>query len=114
MAGRAPATMCSRARSPPSSTMRNPCRCACRWSTRAAAYVVSKKGDQQVIACFTNVWLVDPLVQEAATNKLVDMSPIARLVVEPALVVVRADSPFKTLADFINAAKEKPGAFKMS
>jgi putative tricarboxylic transport membrane protein len=83
-------------------------------STTAAAYVVSKKGDQQVIACFTNVWLVDPLVQEAANNKLVDMSPIARLVVEPALVVVRADSPFKTLPDFINAAKEKPGALKMS
>src|SRR5262245_43952561 len=83
-------------------------------STTAAAYVVSKKGDQQVIACFTNVWLVDPLVQEAATNRLVDMTPIARLVVEPALVVVRADSQFKTLPDFINAAKQKPGALKMS
>lgn len=83
-------------------------------STTAAAYVTSKKGDPHVIACFTNIWLLDPLVQEAATNKLVDMSPIARLVVEPALVVVRADSPFKTLPDFINAAKEKPGALKMS
>src|SRR5262245_44397016 len=83
-------------------------------STTAAAYVVSKKDDPHVIACFTNVWLVDPLVQQAATNKLVDMSPIARLVVEPALVVVRTDSHFKTLADFINAAKEKPGALKMS
>jgi putative tricarboxylic transport membrane protein len=83
-------------------------------STTAAAYVVSKKGDPHVFACFTNVWLVDPLVQEAAHNKLVDMSPIARLVVEPAIVVVRTDSPFKALADFINAAKEKPGALKMS
>src|SRR5262249_55258031 len=82
-------------------------------STTAAAYVVSKKGDPHVFACFTNVWLVDPLVQEAATNKLVDMSPIARLVVEPALVVVRMDSPFHTLADFINAPKETPGALKM-
>jgi putative tricarboxylic transport membrane protein len=44
----------------------------------------------------------------------VDMSPIARLVVEPALVVVRADSPFKTLKEFIDAAKAKPGALKMS
>lgn len=83
-------------------------------STTAAAYVTSKKNDPHVIACFTNIWLLDPLVQEAATNKLVDMSPIARLVVEPALVVVRADSPFKTLPDFINAAKEKPGALKWS
>src|SRR5437016_1878363 len=83
-------------------------------STSAAAYVVSKKNDPHVIACFTNIWLIDPMVQEAATNKLVDMSPIARLVVEPALVVVRADSQFKALKEFIDAAKAKPGALKMS
>src|SRR3954451_20451922 len=83
-------------------------------STTAAAYVVSKKNDPHVIACFTNIWLIDPMVQEAATNKLVDMSPIARLVVEPALVVVRADSQIKTLKEFIDAAKAKPGALKMS
>jgi putative tricarboxylic transport membrane protein len=83
-------------------------------STTAAAYVVSKKGDPHVIACFTNIWLIDPLLQQAANNRLQDMNPIARLVIEPALVVVRADSPYKTLADFINAAKEKPGALKWS
>ena len=32
------------------------------------------------------------------------MTPIARLVVEPAVIVVRADSPFKTLRDVMNAA----------
>src|SRR5260370_41186532 len=73
-----------------------------------------KKGDPHVIACFTNVGITDPLVQEAATNRLQDMSPIARLVVEPALVVVKADSPIRTMGDFIKAAKEKPGALKMS
>jgi putative tricarboxylic transport membrane protein len=83
-------------------------------STSASAYVMSKKGDPHVIACFTNVWITDTLVQEAATNKLQDMSPLVRLVVEPALVVVRADSPIKTMGDFIKAAKEKPGALKMS
>jgi putative tricarboxylic transport membrane protein len=76
--------------------------------------VVSKKGDPHVIACWTNVWITDTLVQEAATNKLTDMTPIARLVVEPALVVVKADSPIKSMADFIEAAKAKPGALKMS
>jgi len=83
-------------------------------STTAAAYVVSKKNDPHVIACFTNIWLIDPMVQEAATNRMQDMSPIARLVVEPALVVVRSDSPIKTLKEFIDAAKAKPGALKMS
>jgi putative tricarboxylic transport membrane protein len=83
-------------------------------STAASAYVVSKKGDPHVIACWTNVWITDTLVQEAATNRLSDMTPIARLVVEPALVVVKADSPIKSMADFIAAAKAKPGALKMS
>ena len=83
-------------------------------STTAAAYMASKKGDSHVIACWTNIWLIDPLVQQAANNRLQDMSPISRLVVEPALVVVRADSTFKSLGDFINAAKAKPGALKWS
>jgi putative tricarboxylic transport membrane protein len=83
-------------------------------STTASAYVVSKKNDAHVIACFTNAWITDTLVQKAASNRLVDMSPIVRLVVEPALVVVRADSSYKTMADFISAAKAKPGALKWS
>jgi putative tricarboxylic transport membrane protein len=83
-------------------------------STAASAYVVSKRGDPHVIACWTNVWITDTLVQEAATNRVKDMTPIARLVVEPALVVVKADSPLKSLAEFIQAAKEKPGALKQS
>lgn len=83
-------------------------------STSASAYVVSKKNDQHVIACFTNIWLLDPLVQQAAVNRLQDMSPIARLVVEPALVVVRAESPYKTLTQFIDDAKANPGKLRWS
>jgi putative tricarboxylic transport membrane protein len=83
-------------------------------STTAAAYVASKKNDAHVIACWTNIWLIDPMVHAAANNRLQDMAPIARLVVEPALVVVRADSPFKSLGDFIEAAKAKPGTLKWS
>src|SRR5437016_12469499 len=37
-------------------------------STTAAAYVMSKRGDPHVIACYTNIWLIDTLVQEAAKN----------------------------------------------
>jgi putative tricarboxylic transport membrane protein len=83
-------------------------------STTAAAYLVSKKGDPHVIACWVNIWLLDPLVQQAAVNRLHDMSPIARLVVEPALVVVLADSPYKTLGQFIEAAKANPNKLRWS
>ncbi|MBX9777721.1 MAG: tripartite tricarboxylate transporter substrate binding protein [Xanthobacteraceae bacterium] len=83
-------------------------------STSASNYMASKKNDPHVIACFTNIWLIDPLVQQAAVNRLQDMSPIARLVVEPALVVVLADSPYKTLGQFIDAAKASPGKLRWS
>src|SRR5262245_5915176 len=83
-------------------------------STAAGNYVVSKKNDPHVIACFTNIWMIDPLVQQAAVNRLQDMSPIVRLVVEPALVVVLADSPYKSLGQFIDAAKANPGKLRWS
>ena len=83
-------------------------------STTASAYMASKKGDPNTIAVFTIVWVTDPLTQEAATNRLVGLSPITRLIEEPALIVVRADAPYKTLKDFVDAAKAKPGALKQS
>lgn len=83
-------------------------------STTAAAYVTEKAGDPNVIAVFVNIWLTDPLVQQAATSKLLDMTPIALVQIEPALVVTRADSPYKTLADFITAATQKPGQLKQA
>jgi putative tricarboxylic transport membrane protein len=70
----------------------------------AANYLVERKGDPHVLGAFTSVWMTNPLVQQAASTKVVDMTPIARLVVEPAVIVVRADSPFKTLRDVMNAA----------
>jgi putative tricarboxylic transport membrane protein len=84
-------------------------------STTAAAYMASKAGDSNTIAVFTNVWLTDPLVQEEAKVSLHStLTPIARMVIEPALVGVRADSPYKTLKEFVDAAKAKPGALKQS
>lgn len=83
-------------------------------STTASSHLVNKKGDSHTIAVFTVVWVVDPLTQEAAKIRLNDLTPITRLVTEPALIVVKPDAPFKTLADFINAAKDKSRHLKQS
>jgi tripartite-type tricarboxylate transporter receptor subunit TctC len=37
--------------------------------------------------------------------------PIARFTADPTVLVVRADAPWKTLADFVTDAKRRPGAF---
>lgn len=81
---------------------------------RAMAYVAEKKGDTHAIAVFTGNWLTNPLVRAEAKFTVKDMTPVVRLVLEPAVVAVKADAPFKTLKDFIDAAKKAPGTLKQS
>ena len=83
-------------------------------STVAASYLAEKAGEAHTIGFFTGVWLTSPLTSTEAKVTLRDLTPVARLVLEPALIAVKADAPFKTLADFTNAAKEKPGQLKQS
>lgn len=84
-------------------------------STTASAYLAGKAGDAHTLAVFTNIWLTDPLVQQAAqVNLYKTLTPVARVVIEPGLFVVRADAPWKTLKEFLDEAKAKPGTLKMS
>ena len=80
----------------------------------AMAYVAEKKGDTHAIAVFTGNWLTNPLTRAEAKFTVKDMTPVARLVLEPALIAVKGDAPFKTLKDFIEAAKKAPGTMKQS
>jgi putative tricarboxylic transport membrane protein len=80
----------------------------------APAYLAEKAGDAHTLGFFTGVWLTNPMTMEAAKVTFTDLTPVARLVLEPALIAVKADAPFKTLADFTNAAKSQPGQLKQS
>ena len=83
-------------------------------STVAAAYLFEKKGDPHTLGFFTGVWLTTPITTAEAKVTLRDLTPVARLVLEPALIAVKADAPFKTLVDFVAAAKKAPGQLKQS
>jgi len=80
----------------------------------AMAFVAEKKGDDNVIALFTGNWLTNPLLRAEAKVSIKDLTPIVRLVLEPAVIAVKADSPYKTLKDFIEASKKNPGKLKQS
>lgn len=82
--------------------------------TVAAAYLAEKKGEEHTIGLFTGVWLTNPLTIEKANVTLKDLTPVVRLVLEPAVIAVKNDAPYKTLGDFIAAAKAKPGELKQS
>jgi len=47
-------------------------------------------------------------------DPLKDLKPIGQVCAQPVILVVRKDSPFKTLADFIEAAKKEPGKYTMA
>ena len=80
----------------------------------AAAAIAEKKDDPHTIGFITSVWIAGPLTTSEAKITVHDLKPIAQLMQEPAVFAVRADSPYKTLKDFVEAAKAKPGQLKQS
>ena len=80
----------------------------------AAAAIYEKKDDPNTIGFITSVWIAGPLTSSEAKITVHDLKPIAQLMLEPAVFVVRSDSPYKTLKEFIEAAKAKPGQLKQS
>jgi putative tricarboxylic transport membrane protein len=80
----------------------------------AMAYLVEKKGADHTIAIFTNTWVATPLTRKDAKHTVKDLTPVVRLVLEPTIAVVRGDSPYRTMSDFVAAAKKDPGALKQA
>jgi putative tricarboxylic transport membrane protein len=83
-------------------------------SIEAMEYLVQKKGDDHTIAVFTNTWVATPLTSKEAKYSVKDLTPVVRMVLEPTIAVVRADSPYKTMNDFVAAAKKDPMALKQA
>ncbi|MEW5932009.1 MAG: tripartite tricarboxylate transporter substrate binding protein [Bacillota bacterium] len=73
----------------------------------AVSYVAKANPDGYTLLGVTNTMLVTPFVAQTP-NTLADLEPIARLVVDPDVIYVRADSPYQTAQDLFAALKEKP------
>jgi putative tricarboxylic transport membrane protein len=80
----------------------------------AMSYLTEKTGDTHLIAVYTGLWFTNPIMRKEAKVTMKDLTPIVRLVLEPAMIVVKNDAPYKTLKDFIDAAKQNPGQLKQS
>jgi putative tricarboxylic transport membrane protein len=80
----------------------------------AAAAIAERKDDPHTIGFITSVWIAGPVTSAEWKVTVHDLKPIAQLMYEPAVFAVRADSPYKSLKDFIEAAKARPGQLKQS
>lgn len=76
--------------------------------TVALSQFVQKTGTKDLM--IGGLSLVGATITNSAPNKLGDLTPVSRLIGEYEVIVVPAESPYKTLKDFLTALKENPGA----
>jgi putative tricarboxylic transport membrane protein len=81
---------------------------------KAMTTLVKRKGDDYVLAGMTSVWVAAPLISPDVKVSYKEMTTIALLGLDPNLVVVRADSPFKTMKELLDFAKANPNKVKQA
>lgn len=78
----------------------------------ATELAMSKPDGYTVFVSCTPMIPINTYVRETA-YKTSDLAFVANVVTDPGVLVVRAESPYKSIADVIKAAKEKPGALSV-
>jgi tripartite-type tricarboxylate transporter receptor subunit TctC len=58
--------------------------------------------------------LIGPQVRKLDYDPLTSFEPVCYLVSSPGIIVVNAQSPYRTLDDFLNAARAKPGELTLA
>jgi tripartite-type tricarboxylate transporter receptor subunit TctC len=64
--------------------------------------------DGSTLLIASNSFLIDPLVQKTNYDPLTSFEPICNLVDAPTVLTVNGTSPYRKLADLIDAARAKP------
>ena len=78
----------------------------------AYTYVSGKKGNPYLWATATTGFLQTPLLVKTTYNYKV-FTPLCNLAFDDFLIVVRGDSPYKTMKDVIEAARKNTGGLKV-
>jgi putative tricarboxylic transport membrane protein len=79
----------------------------------AYTYVQQKTGDPHMLGIMSTPLLMNH-VEGRTPLSFNDLTPIAYLITEPMVVVVRADSPIKTAADLLEALKKDPNSMSIA
>lgn len=76
----------------------------------AMSFLKQKSPQPDFISAFTSKWVISGMSTDSPAATVNDLTLIAELAEEQQMIAVPANSPYKTFADFIAAAKAKPGA----
>ena len=75
----------------------------------ATEFVARSVPDGTTLLIMANSFVINPSVRASLPYDPFSFEPICLLVNSPQVLVVNANSPYKTLASFVTAAKAKPG-----
>lgn len=76
--------------------------------------VANATPDGNTVGIVSNSFVLLPQTRKVNYDPLADFAPICDLVDFPPLIVVNGDSPYRTLADFIDAAHAQPGKLTLA
>jgi putative tricarboxylic transport membrane protein len=79
----------------------------------AYAYIMQRTGDAHSIGLMSTPMLVNAIEGRTQMTHN-DLTPIAYLITEPMVAVVRADSPLKTGRDLVEALRKNPAAVSIA
>jgi putative tricarboxylic transport membrane protein len=79
----------------------------------AYTYISQRTGDAHAIGVMSTPMLVNPVEGRTQLTHN-DVTPIAYLITEPMIAVVRADSPIKTGKDLVEALRNNPAALSIA
>jgi len=69
----------------------------------------SKKDGYTISITNTPMLQTNYIMNPEITYNITELEPLANVITDPGIIVVGKDSPYKTVQDFMNAAKENPG-----
>jgi putative tricarboxylic transport membrane protein len=72
-------------------------------------YVINKKGDSHVVAGATPMIVSGKLQGRLTGNHRDAMTVLMIVAIDELMLTARTESPYKTIEDFVNAARAKPG-----
>jgi len=73
------------------------------------SYLISKKGDSNVVAGATPMVVSGKLQGRLSGNHRDAMTMLMIVAIDELMISVRSDSPYKTIEDFVAAARARPG-----
>jgi putative tricarboxylic transport membrane protein len=77
------------------------------------AYMFQKKGDDYELVVYSPPLIINTL-NKTFTQNYKDLTPLAKLITDYQIFIVKADSPYKTFKDLVAGLKKNPGAVKFA